>query len=206
MIELGPERKLVTMKSPLRRFALPGVVAAAMFAALLSPAPASASDVPPPPSKGSTVTVEPKLKGTTIDKASLPPESVVTSSQLLDGLRLRGLAGSIVTAQKGASGGTFYSDGTSWVLDLAPASALNQMSASAVSPQFSYGFCTGYFNKPSHVASYLQWGAQSSCTASNGQYYLHQGNGKALRHLHRPVLCDSHLPSNCDISSGVKLQ
>jgi hypothetical protein len=39
---------------------------------------------------------------------------------------------------------------------------------------FGYGICSGSFQNLAKQGSFLIWGAQSSCTASNNFFYLHQ--------------------------------
>lgn len=161
------------MKFRTSRGVAASVTAGIMLFALLSPAAASADDGPDGalPSNGSTVYVDPKLEGTTIDRSTLPPTSSPDiSPELRAQLDELGLTGPVLTVQEGANGlGTYYADDEGWVLDLGPNS-----SSGVTTQAFSYGICTGYFNTPAHVATYLQWGGQSSCYASDGQYYLHQ--------------------------------
>lgn len=148
----------------------------ALVAALVvAPSTASAEDAPPPlpPSNGTGVFVDPSLEGTTVDRSSIRESKPSVSPQLQSKLQDLGLTGPLRTVQEGPDGvGTFYADDYAWVLDLGPSAPKRVASTHA----FSFGFCTGYFNTPTHVSNYLQWGGQSSCSASNGQYYLHKVN------------------------------
>jgi hypothetical protein len=153
---------------------LVGIASTLVFAAvLLTPTSASARTEPPtpPPSGESTVYVDPDFEGTTVDRATLPDTKTTVSPEIAEKLEEIGLTGPVLTVQEGENGmGTFYADEEAWVLDLGPVPTKGGISTQA----FSYGFCTGYFNTPAHVSNYLQWGGQSSCSASNGQYYLHR--------------------------------
>jgi len=145
-----------------------GAVAAALAVVLVGVTPANAS---PPETTGLVSKTSVVLK----NKPDVPatgeldedgkPVPVIPPA-LLQKLHDEGLEGDVTSVQKGDGGGTFYGgENGSWVIDLTPPTTPGQVTAA-----FSYGFCVGYFNNIQKVSNYLQWGAQSSCSASDNQY------------------------------------
>lgn len=70
---------------------------------------------------------------------------------------------------------SFDSTSASWSFRFPIDSKGNPQKPGQPSPHaFSFGICTGYFQKIAKEGNHLVWGAQSSCTASDNRYYLHK--------------------------------
>lgn len=61
-----------------------------------------------------------------------------------------------------------------WTFTFAIDSAGKPIKPGTAAPKvFSYGICKGTFQRLVNRSGFLDWGAQSSCTASNNYFYLH---------------------------------
>lgn len=66
-------------------------------------------------------------------------------------------------------------ESSTWSFEFAVDASGNPIEPSASTTKaFGYGICSGSFQNVTKQGNNLVWGAQSSCTASNNFFYLHQ--------------------------------
>ena len=78
-------------------------------------------------------------------------------------------------SSKGSSVQIAKPDNSTWSFEFAVDASGNPIESSASTAKaFGYGICSGSFQNVTKQGNHLVWGAQSSCTASNNFFYLHQ--------------------------------